>query len=75
METEIEITLEDAVKSAFDSVNLVYDLNLKGKLTEYEKDTKQRNIEHLSLMLKKDWFLQKLTSKERKEINAMIQTK
>jgi hypothetical protein len=58
MET-IEITIEQIAKnyaSALDSVNLIKELKAKETLTEDEEKTIQRNLEHLEIMLAKDYW-------------------
>jgi chemotaxis regulatin CheY-phosphate phosphatase CheZ len=62
---EIEITTEQIAKnyaSALDSVNLITELRTKETLTEDEEKTIQRNVEHLEIMLAKDyWTTEDLT--------------
>jgi hypothetical protein len=56
---KIEITTEQIAKnyaSALDSVNLVNELKAKETLTEDEEKTIQRNLEHLEIMLAKDYW-------------------
>ena len=56
---KIEITIEQIAKnyaSALDSVNLVNELKAKESLTEDEEKTIQRNLEHLEIMLAKDYW-------------------
>jgi len=55
---KIEITTEQIAKNyaaALDSVNLITELKAKETLTEDEK-TIQRNVEHLEIMLAKDYW-------------------
>jgi hypothetical protein len=62
---KIEITTEEIAinyASALDSVNLVNDLKAKETLTEEDEKTIQRNLEHLEIMLAKDyWTTEDLT--------------
>ena len=62
---EIEITTEQIAKNyaaALDSVNLVNELKAKETLTEEDEKTIQRNLEHLEIMLAKDyWTTEDLT--------------
>lgn len=62
---EIEITTEQIAKNyaaALDSVNLIKELRAKKTLTEDEEKTIQRNVEHLEIMLAKDyWTTEDLT--------------
>ena len=56
---EIEITTEQIAKNyaaALDSVNLINELKAKETLTEDEEKTIQRNLEHLEIMLAKDYW-------------------
>jgi hypothetical protein len=56
---KIEITTEQIAKnyaSALDSVNLIKELKAKETLTEDEEKTIQRNLEHLEIMLAKDYW-------------------
>ena len=62
---KIEITTEQIDKNyaaALDSVNLINELRAKETLTEDEEKTIQRNLEHLEIMLTKDyWTTEDLT--------------
>ena len=56
---KIEITIEEIAKNyaaALDSVNLVNELKAKETLTEEDEQTIQRNLEHLEIMLAKDYW-------------------
>jgi hypothetical protein len=56
---KIEITIEQIAKNyaaALDSVNLVNELKAKETLTEEDEKTIQRNLEHLEIMLAKDYW-------------------
>jgi hypothetical protein len=56
---KIEITPEQIAQNysaAMDSVNLVNELKAKESLTEDEEKTIQRNLEHLEIMLAKDYW-------------------
>ena len=73
---QIEITEEDQIQSsisaAFDSVNLINELKTKPSLTEEEQDRLNRNVEHLRIMLAKEWFSEGLTEQQRNDINACL---
>ena len=73
---QIEQTEEDQVQrsisAAFDSVNLINELNAKPSLTEEEQDRLDRNKEHLVIMLGKDWFEAGLTEQQKTDINACL---
>ena len=56
---KIEITTEEIAinyASALDSVNLIAELKAKETLTEEDEKTIQRNLEHLEIMLAKDYW-------------------
>lgn len=70
METTIEMPMEQITPeqiaknyaAALDSVNLINELKAKETLTEDEQKTIQRNLEHLEIMLAKDyWTTEDLT--------------
>ena len=55
----IEITPEQITQNysaAMDSVNLIAELRTKETLTEEDEQTIQRNLEHLEIMLAKDYW-------------------
>lgn len=64
METTIEMPMEQITPeqiaknyaAALDSVNLINELKAKETLTEDEQKTIQRNLEHLEIMLAKDYW-------------------
>jgi methyl-accepting chemotaxis protein len=70
-----EITQEQARKSvnaAFDSVNLINEINALTEKTEEDLDTLDRNIEHLNIMMAKDWFANELTIEQRQQIESVL---
>lgn len=73
--SEIQMTQEEiqrSVSAAFDSVNLINKLNLKDVLTDEETDTVDRNVEHLKIMMSKEWFDTALTTEQKADIQALI---
>ncbi|NQW26162.1 MAG: hypothetical protein HQ473_07370 [Cryomorphaceae bacterium] len=71
----MELTQEEiaqSISAAFDSVNLIAELKAKESVTEDEQATIDRNVEHLSIMLGKEWFLEALTAEQAAQINAVI---
>jgi hypothetical protein len=60
-----------AVSAAFDSVNLINKL-ITEEVTDKKKDTVKRNVGHLELMLKKEFFTEALTPTQKTEIDACI---
>jgi hypothetical protein len=72
---QIEMTEEQiarSVSAAFDSVNLINDLKSQTSLTEEEQDRLDRNKQHLTIMLAKDWFSGALTEQQTTDINACL---
>lgn len=74
--TQEEITQEEitqSISAAYDSVNLINQLNaLTPPLSDEDAATLSRNIEHLRVMMAKDWFYGGLTAEQTTEINAII---
>lgn len=72
---ELDITQEQArnsVNAAFDSVNLINSINTLTEKSQDDLDTLARNVEHLNIMLAKDWFTAELTPEERQQIEAVL---
>lgn len=78
MENKVELPemtpeqIEKSVSAAFDSVTLINELNLLNTLSEEEQATKDRNIEHLKIMIAKEWFASALTEEQTTIINQLI---
>ena len=71
---EITFTPEQVAKSvsaAYDSVALITELNTKETLTEEETATLNRNVEHIRIMMGKEWFVGGLTKKQITELQAI----
>jgi len=69
-----EVTAEQAAKSvlaAYDSVNLIAELKRKRTLTEEETATVTRNVDHIAIMLGKEWFATALTPAQKTELEAI----
>jgi hypothetical protein len=65
MENTITFTPEEVAKSvsaAYDSVEIYNQLNGKMDITEEETATLDRNIEHIRIMMGKEWFVAGLTN-------------
>jgi hypothetical protein len=74
MENIITFTPEEVAKSvsaAYDSVNLINELNTKETLTEEDTATLDRNIEHIRIMMGKEWFVAGLTPLQITELQAI----
>lgn len=68
MENLTQEEIQNSVHAAYDSVNLINDLNLIEKLSNEEKDTLDRNKEHIKIMLVKEWFYEALTEEQKIEL-------
>ena len=71
---ELELTAEQIAKSisaAYDSVALIAELNAKETLTEEETATVTRNVEHIHIMMGKEWFVEGLTNLQITELQAI----
>lgn len=64
--------IQEHIINAFDSVNLINELNLLGSLSEEQQVTKERNIEHLKIMTAREWFALALTEEQTTIINQLI---
>lgn len=71
---EIELNVKDSIKAALDSVDIINKVNDSRSLIEEDIDLKSRNIEHLQIMLAKEWFAKELTIAESTFINEAIAT-
>ena len=72
---QIDITedqVRNSISAAFDSVNLINELKTNSSLTEEEQSRLDRNKQHLSIMLGKDWFEAGLTEQQKTDINTCI---
>ena len=71
---ELELTTEEiaqSVSAAYDSVALLAELNAKETLTEEEVATVTRNVEHIRIMMGKEWFVGGLTDQQVTELQAI----
>jgi len=68
MENLTQEEIQNSINAAYDSVNLINELNLIAELSEEEKDTLDRNKEHLKIMLAKEWFFNALTEEQKVEL-------
>jgi hypothetical protein len=69
MENLTQEEIQNSVNAAYDSVNLINELNLIEELSIEEKDTLDRNKEHLKIMLAKEWFYNALTENQKIELS------
>lgn len=64
--------VQRSISAAFDSVNLINELKSNPSLTEEEQDRLNRNVEHLRIMLAKEWFSEGLTEQQRIDLDACL---
>jgi len=69
MEELTQEQISRSILAAYDSVNLINELNSKEVLTNGDIDLKSRNIEHLKIMLGKDLFYSALSDTQIVELN------
>jgi hypothetical protein len=62
---------QQSISAAFDSVNLINSTILE-TITNEKKSTVTRNIQHLELMLSKEWFTEALTEQQSIDIATCI---
>jgi hypothetical protein len=62
---------QQAIRAALDSVNLINRL-VTGAANDNIKKTVERNVDHLELMMTKDFFSEALTSQQRTDIETSI---
>ena len=62
---------QQSISAAFDSVNLINNTILE-LVSNDNKSTITRNIQHLEIMLSKEWFLEALTQQQLTDINSCI---
>ena len=71
METQTPEQVQNHIKAAFDSVSLINNEIVK-EATDNRKDNVKRNVQHLELMLTKEWFADALSTEQSTDINAVI---
>jgi hypothetical protein len=68
MENLTQEEIQNSINAAYDSVNLINELNLIEELSDEQKDALDRNKEHLKIMLAKEWFFNALTEEQKNEL-------
>jgi hypothetical protein len=66
-----ELNPQQSISAAFDSVNLINNTILE-IVNDNNKSTVTRNVQHLEIMLSKEWFLEALTQQQLTDINSCI---
>ena len=72
MEELTQDQIEKSISATYDSISLINELNSKEVLTEEEADSKDRNIEHIKIMLSKEWFANALNKDQKMELEVKI---
>jgi len=70
-ETHTPEQVQQHISAAFDSVNLINE-EITKEVTDNRKDTVRRNVDHLEIMIGKDWFEEGCTEQQVTDINAAI---
>jgi hypothetical protein len=71
MEEDFIVNAQQSISAAFDSVNLINETVTKPTNDE-NKNLVKRNVEHLEIMLGKDFFSNELTVVQKSEIDRII---
>lgn len=71
MEDLTQEQIEKSVLAAFDSVNLITNLKAKEVATDEDNSTISRNVEHLKIMMSKDWFVTALSTAQKTKVNNL----
>lgn len=72
---ELELTqeqIQQQISAAFDSVNLINELDVIENLTLEQEGIKVRNQQHLEIMMGKEYFTQALTTQQETDIQAVL---
>jgi hypothetical protein len=71
METPTPEQIQQHISAAFDSVNLINN-EITQEATDNRKDTVKRNVQHLEIMIGKEWFTEGCTEQQETDINTAI---
>lgn len=72
MEELTQEQISRSISAAYDSVNLINQLNSKEVLTDNDIDSKSRNVEHIKIMIGKDWFINGLDEFQKQELESIV---
>lgn len=68
--------VENSISAAFDSVHLINTIiagtTMVNQSIENKKDTVERNVGHLNIMMEKQWFVDGLSSEQKTDIEDCI---
>lgn len=71
MENLTQEEIKNSINAAYDSVNLINELNLIEELSDEQKDTLDRNKEHIKIMIAKEWFYDALNEEQKVELSSI----
>lgn len=66
-----EAKIARSISAVYDSVSLINDLKAKSAQSEEETAVIETNVEYIKIMLAEDWFVEALTKKQLKELQAI----
>lgn len=66
-----EAKIAGSISAVYDSVSLINDLKAKSTQSEEETAVIETNVEYIKIMLAEDWFVEALTKKQLKELQAI----
>lgn len=66
-----EAKIARSISAVYDSVSLINDLKAKSTQSEEETAVIETNVEYIKIMLAEDWFVEALTKKQLKELQAI----
>jgi hypothetical protein len=72
MENLTQEQIAQSIFAAFDSVNLINQINNQEEKSQDDLDTLNRNIEHLRIMMAMEWFYNALTEEQKEEILSLL---
>ena len=61
----------DAKNALFDSYNVIVDIEQSGTTDTIQLKNKERNIQHINLMLQKEWLNEMLTEEEKTRLKNL----
>jgi hypothetical protein len=67
-----ERNVQQEISAAFDSVNLINELNLIEEKTQEDLETISRNISHLQIKMNDELFFAELTEEQKIIISSLI---
>lgn len=72
MENLTQEQIAQSISAAFDSVNLINEINMQDEKTQDDLYTIERNVNHLRIMMGYEWFAEALTADQTEQINNII---